>query len=1355
MLDSYASHLLKDHLRTHAGAAASQRAETQGVLLFLDIAGSTAMSEQFASDGAKGAERLAGILNLYFGDVFGIIAAHAGDTVRIDGDAVLAFWRDAPGREAAALRAARAAIALRDAFFAWRPELGVRMRHRLALGAGAVTAASFRVPGSRGFFVLMGDAVHATTALSQGAVPEEIVATDAAVAALSAHGVFERSDQGSPRLRALRDLPEGEPPTAADGPGLDGALPVQDFMPRILVERAQAGHSDWLAEFRMLSMVYVHLSGLDVESAATFERLDGALAAAAEAIRPLGLAPSELAVGDKGVVLVVACGLPPSARENNAVRALESATRIRGVLGQLGLACSIGVATGRAFCGDVGSAQRREYLVTGPVMYYAARLMQAAAGHIVLDDATAQAAGDYFAFSAPEPLAVKGRVVPLRVHRLGERQHAAGRASTADNPLHGRDGEQAQLLAQLDALDDGRGGVLAITAEAGAGKSLLLAHVEAAARGRGHFAATAVTSPVDMLSPYFIWRALIPQLLCGPDAPGADMPALRALLAAALHGTPLVAKGALIEDILPLDLPDQGLAGEISGAARVAGIEDLVVHLACRSTTAGPMALFVDDVHWLDDPSARLLLAVARRVPRVLIALAARPLADDAGPHVQQLVDSAAPRLPLARLPQESVSRIVCDALGVRSIPARLADFVQARSEGLPFHAEQLALSLRDQRIVEIADGRCRLAVSDLPAAQPGHKIEDVIVSRIDTLDSAQQLVIKVASAIGRVFDLVTLRCIYPFGAERERLPGILGSLVDSGLLQRQGPSEAEAYAFRHVIIRDVTHALLVHEKREELHRQVAASLEERYGGELDDHFAALAEHLEEGRRPERAIVYRGLAAEAALRRHANHDALNHLDRVERLAASCGLALPEAQRGHFAGIRADACHSLSRFSDAAQHFRSCAEASGIAIPATRQKVAAGIVAEMARQLLHRFALVRRPAGAQERDRGRLAAHIYARLSEQAYFAGDALRIMHGTLASLNRAEGVGADHEIIEGYGALAIGLGTAGLHGAARFYRDLSVDRADAAGTLEGRGIAHLFAAVYSFQSGDWTACLLHSRQGGTICREIGDRFRHQTCVVVEAYTDIMLGDYACGGALLDAFGADAEGVENAAVRAWIFAGRAILDLVLGRPAATALANLRAARDDKLNRAEILLCDGLEVAAQLQAGEGEQALLAAQRALDSMVESAPTMGIALLSVGACTDFFVARAEAAAGQPSHDASLRTARLACGAARSYAAKTRIFLPRAELASARLALLLGRTGRARRRAQQALAQAERLHLPLEQALAHLALAGIAGGEAEALHRAQAAAILQRLGVPPGLRGGPAATMIEGTAVALDAA
>jgi class 3 adenylate cyclase len=119
MLESYASRLLARHLRAAVGAPSSRRESFEGVLLFLDIVGSTAMSEQFAGEGTAGAEKLARILNLHFGDVFDVVAAHGGDTVRIEGDAVLALW---DGKDAA-LRAAQAAVALRDAFMEWRPGL--------------------------------------------------------------------------------------------------------------------------------------------------------------------------------------------------------------------------------------------------------------------------------------------------------------------------------------------------------------------------------------------------------------------------------------------------------------------------------------------------------------------------------------------------------------------------------------------------------------------------------------------------------------------------------------------------------------------------------------------------------------------------------------------------------------------------------------------------------------------------------------------------------------------------------------------------------------------------------------------------------------------------------------------------------------------------------------------------------------------------------------------------------------------------------------------------------------------------------------------------------------------------------
>lgn len=1329
MLGSYTSRLLKEHLRAHGEAAGGTPTELDGALLVLDIAGSTAMSERFAADGAKGAERLAGILNLYFGDVFGLIAAHGGDALRIEGDAVLALWREEPGAQAAVLRAARGAIALRDAFVTWRPQAGVPLRHRISLGAGRITAASVRLTEARSFFVLLGQPLQATALLSHTAAPGEIVVTPEVAALLGAQASLSVSAAGSARLDVLHAPAAAAERSAATPP--EDAPSLHAFVPRILVERAQAGHADWLAEFRMLSLVYVHLSGLDAAVPDAFAPLAQAVRTAADAVAPLGLPPHELVIGDKGVVLVVACGLPPSARENNAVRALEAATRIRTALARIGVDCAIGVGTGRAFCGDVGSAVRREYLVTGPVMYHAARLMQAAAGGIVVDDATARDASGYFAFSQAESLTVKGRVEPLQVHRLQALKRAVAAIPTTARGLHGRERELQQLLSVLAGARPGeRSSSVAVSAEAGAGKTLLLAHLQAAAREQGALAMTAATSPVDDLTPYFVWRSLVPQFL-GVSA-SAD---LGRRLLEALAGTPLRDKAALLADILPLALAEQGLAAEISGAARVTGIEDVIAALAAQATASRPLLVVVDDVHWLDDPSARLLLALVRRVPGVLLALGTRPAAGALAPHVAELLAAAMPVIVLAPLAPDSLARIVCDTLGVRSIPPRLAEFIDARAEGLPFYAEQLALSLRDQQLVEISDGRCRVTVSDLPTAHPGHKLEDVIVSRIDRLDSAQQLVLKVASAIGRVFDSDTLEHVIPFGAEKARLPEILASLVAAGLLEGRGSDNA-VHAFRHVIVRDVTHDLLVHEKRVELHRQIAARIEQRHGNDLGDRLAELAVHLEEGARPDAAIHYRGLAAEAALRRHANHDALSHLDRIERLVAAHGLTLSAAQFARQAGVRADACHALSRFVDAANHFHACAEASGISIPRSDMAVAAGIAREMTRQGLHRLGLVGRATNDADGARLRLAAHIHARLSEQAYFAGDPLRILHGTLASLNSAERVGSVHEIIEGYGAMGIGLGTAGMHGAARFYRDRSLARAAEAGALEGRGIAHLFAAVYSFQAGEWGATLEHCRRGAAVCAQIGDHFRRQTCIVIEAYTELMLGRYAQAEAMLAPFGDDAADVENAPVRAWIFACRAILAMTLGRPAAVALNNLRAARDGTLHRAENLLVDGLEVAARLQSGEPAAALQAAERTLASMRETAPTMGIALLSVGACAEFFLARAEAVDDVTIGRARVRTARAACAAARSYARKTRIFVPRALLIESRLSLLLGRPRQARRHALRALAEAEHLQLPLEQALAHLALARLDANGSESAHRDRAAAILQGLGVIPSL-------------------
>ncbi len=60
---------------------------------------------------------------------------------------------------------------------------------------------------------------------------------------------------------------------------------------------------------------------------------------------------------------------------DNAAAALEAAKAIIDGVERLDLSASIGITTGKAYCGLVGSVSRHEYAVMGPSTNLSARLM--------------------------------------------------------------------------------------------------------------------------------------------------------------------------------------------------------------------------------------------------------------------------------------------------------------------------------------------------------------------------------------------------------------------------------------------------------------------------------------------------------------------------------------------------------------------------------------------------------------------------------------------------------------------------------------------------------------------------------------------------------------------------------------------------------------------------------------------------------------------------------------------------------------------------------------------------------------------------------------------------------------------
>src|SRR5205085_9147768 len=139
----------------------------------------------------------------------------------------------------------------------------------------------------------------------------------------------------------------------------------------------------------------------------------------------------------------------------------------------------------------------------------------------------------------------------------------------------------------------------------------------------------------------------------------------------------------------------------------------------------------------------------------LLLVLATRPLADPLPAEYRQLLAGRdTQRLRLESLSAEETLALVCQRLGVAVLPAAVAGLIREKAEGHPFFSEELAYALRDAGLIEIVDQECRVAAQagDLHALDLPDTVQGIITSRIDQLNASQQLTLKVASVVGRIF---------------------------------------------------------------------------------------------------------------------------------------------------------------------------------------------------------------------------------------------------------------------------------------------------------------------------------------------------------------------------------------------------------------------------------------------------------------------------------------------------------------------------------------------------------------------------------------------------------------------------
>ena len=246
------------------------------------------------------------------------------------------------------------------------------------------------------------------------------------------------------------------PSDTGSEPAVNGgatSLPLASFLMPALLSRLQGGVSDashWMGEYRRISALFVSLPNpedcVGEQSQASsppsappwlmaFHSLFRTLQ---QCIVRVGAQVRQLLVDDKGCVVIGAFGLSPLAHDDDAVRTVSAALDLLAAVRQLHAKAaehvSVGVATGRVWCGAVGSDTRKEYAMVGDTVNLSARIMANPLTHqrVLCEEETVKACGGRIRFaSSPEVVpVVKGRTGPLRLWEpLGK-----ATASNGDSP---------------------------------------------------------------------------------------------------------------------------------------------------------------------------------------------------------------------------------------------------------------------------------------------------------------------------------------------------------------------------------------------------------------------------------------------------------------------------------------------------------------------------------------------------------------------------------------------------------------------------------------------------------------------------------------------------------------------------------------------------------------------------------------------------------------------------------------------------------------------------------------------------------------------------------------------------------
>ncbi len=323
----------------------------------------------------------------------------------------------------------------------------------------------------------------------------------------------------------------------------------------------------------------------------------------------------------------------------------------------------------------------------------------------------------------------------------------------------------------------------------------------------------------------------------------------------------------------------------------------LLVDAAARA----PVLIVLDDLHWADASSLRLLSHLARYSdPAPLLILGT--YRDTELPHAPQLADTLVDlnrehldeRILVTGLDEQAVGELIAGS--AQDAPADLTPLLLQETRGNPFFLVEMLRHLADSDAFDPPEVERRGAALLLERIGVPDGVRQLVERRLARLDGGTSEALMLASVLGQTFDLGALAAVT--ARAPDELSGALDEALEAGLLSEvAGPPGT--FEFSHALVRETLYRRPSSVRRELLHSRAGEALVEHYHPRDDAHAAELARHfLAAGARgdAERAVRYSVLAAQQALARLAYEEAAGLFSHALERAGGNGGARDEPKR---------------------------------------------------------------------------------------------------------------------------------------------------------------------------------------------------------------------------------------------------------------------------------------------------------------------------------------------------------------------------------------------------------------------------------------------------------------------------